>query len=86
MSARTHTAYGVADTVESLQAKIAALELAFERHELTVEFADRKVTYASTREIEARIDYFKRKLALLLDTARSRPRQFFAVTGRGLDS
>lgn len=80
MSARTHTAYGVADSPEILLARIAALEAAFDRHELEVEFADRRVRYASFDEISSRISYLKQQLA----AANQRPRQFVGVAGKGV--
>lgn len=63
-----------------LQARITALELALDRHELEVEFADRRVRYASTSEILDRIDYYQKQLRNI----QGRPRQFSSVSGKGL--
>jgi uncharacterized small protein (DUF1192 family) len=69
----------VSYTVTELEAKIAALELAFERHERTVIFADRQVTYRSFDEIQQQIAYFQSKLTVL----RGRPKQSFGVGNKG---
>lgn len=70
----------MAYTEADLLARITALETAFDRHERTVKFADREVTYSSASEIEGRINYFQRKLAAL----RGRGRQFRLVGDKGL--
>jgi len=70
----------VAYTDADLTARITALETALDRHERIVQFADRSVTYNSTSEIIAKIDYFKKQLAQL----RQRPRQFRAVGDKAL--
>ena len=64
----------------TLTAKITALEAALDRHELEVEFADRRVRYRPTAEIISQIDYYRTQLR----DSYSRPRQFLGVAGRGL--
>lgn len=70
----------MAYTVADLTARITALELALDRHERVVKFADREVTYAGAGEIFQRLNYFKRELARL----RSRPMQTVLVGDKGL--
>jgi len=70
----------VAYTQAQLEAKIAALEGAFDRQQLSVDFADRRVTYRSFDEIEQAINYYKR---LLGELGVGRPRQMYGVTSKG---
>ena len=64
-----------------LEAKITALETTLAKGELTVEFADRRVTYRSTNEITAALEYFKGLLVTVTGTGRRR--QFLATAGKG---
>lgn len=70
----------MAYTEADLLARITALETAFDRHERTVKFADREVTYSSASEIKERINYFKTELRGL----RRGGRQFRLVGDKGL--
>lgn len=70
----------MAYTQAEIQASITALELALARHELTVEYSDRRVTYASTDDILARIRYWRG----LLGGATGRPKQTRLVGSKGL--
>lgn len=70
----------MAYTQEQLESKIAALESALDRHSLTVEYADRRLTYVSTTEIIDRINYYKR---LLAELSVGRPRQSYGVASKG---
>lgn len=77
----------MAYTEAGLLANITALETALARGELRVDFADRSVTYKSSTDIEAGINYFKRLLSDLqaeLNPSSRRSRQLFAVASRGL--
>jgi len=76
---RYDTVFRVPYTATELQAKITALEAAFERHERSVQFADRVVTYRSFEEIRDQIAYFQTQLNAL----QSRPKQAFGVTSKG---
>lgn len=71
---------GMADAA-TLRARIAALESAFERQELSVEYDGRKVTYSSFDQIEKQIGYFRAQLRVAAGTG---ARQFRAVSGKGL--
>ncbi len=70
----------MAYTQAQLEAKIAALETAFDRQQLSVDFADRRVTYRSFDEIEQAINYYKR---LLAELGVGRSRQSYAVASKG---
>ena len=69
----------MAYTEADLEARIVALEMALDRHERTVQYADRSVTYNSTAEIRERIDYFSSALARL----RARGKQTYLVGNKG---
>lgn len=49
-------------TPAQVEAKIAALELAFDRQSRTVQYADRAVTYKDFDEILKQIQYWRSKL------------------------
>ena len=70
----------MAYTEADLTARITALELALDRHERVVKFADREVTYRGASEIVSQIEYFTGKLNRL----RLRPRQILMVGDKGL--
>lgn len=70
----------MAYTEADLTTRITALELALDRHERVVKFADREVTYSGPGEIIQKIDYFKTQLARF----RGRPRQSILVGDKGL--
>ena len=71
----------MAYTQVEIETKIAALEDAFARQTLTVEFADRRVTYRSFNEIEQAINYWQRKLDLIASNGRSK--QSYGVAAKG---
>lgn len=71
----------MAYTEVELTAMITALETALTRHEQTVQFKDRSVTFSSTEQIVARIDYFKGQLRALTT---SRRKQIFLTSSKGL--
>ncbi|OAI25952.1 hypothetical protein A1351_15475 [Methylosinus sp. R-45379] len=47
-------------TSEQITAAIGALEVALASGELTIEYSGRRVTYRSTTELVAALDYFRR--------------------------
>lgn len=69
----------MAETADTLQAKIDALETMLARGERACTFADRAVTYKSTDEALKALSYFKYRLAQV--TGRSR--QSVAVATKG---
>lgn len=76
----------MAYTQAELEAKIAALETTLARGELRVDFSDRSVTYRSTDDLTAAIEYFKKLLSDMLAEASPgsrRSRQTLGVASRG---
>lgn len=71
----------MAHTEAELNAKIAAIENAMARGELSVEYADRRVTYRSTSDLQSAADYFRRLLAQIVTPTRNR--QTVVVASKG---
>lgn len=67
-----------------VETKIAQLETALARGELRVDFADRSVTYRTTKELTDAIAHFQRVLSrLAAQDGTGRGRQTFAVASSG---
>lgn len=69
----------MAYTEAQIESKIAALEVALDRHEQAVAKGDRSVSYKSVEEVERSLAYWKG----LLRSAQGRGKQSFGYAEKG---